>query len=102
MHVSVPKLQDARLDATVRAMPSGLVVVLLATLLSLQPVTTDLNGFFMIVVAFGIGSWLGTRMNGTVLPLTNGIWFWSVWIALSAWVGVHQYGHQNLPAATPL
>ena len=83
-------------------MPSGLVVVLLATLLGIQPVTTDLNGFFMTVVALSIGSWLGTRMEGTVLPLTNGMWFWSVWIALSAWVGVRKYGHQHLPLATQL
>lgn len=58
-----------------------------------------MNGFFMMVVAFGIGSWLGVRMDGTVLPLTNGLWFWSVLIALSAWVLVRKYGHQNLPAA---
>ena len=53
-----------------------------------------MNGFFMMVVAFGIGSWLGVRMDGTVLPLTNGLWFWSAMIALSAWVLVHKYGHQ--------
>ena len=57
------------------------------------------NGFFMMVVAFGIGTWLGLRMDGTVLPLTNGVWFWSIWIALSAWVLVRKYTHQNLPAA---
>ena len=75
-------------------MPSGLVVVPLATLLSLRPVTTALNGFFIIVVAFGFGSWLGMRMDGTVLPLTNDVWFWSVLNALSAWVLVRKYGHQ--------
>ena len=53
-----------------------------------------MNGFFMMVVAFGIGSWLGVRMDGTVLPLTNGVWFWSALIALSAWVLVRKYGHQ--------
>lgn len=58
-----------------------------------------MNGFFMMVVAFGIGSWLGLRMDGTVLPLTNGVWFWSVLIALSAWVLVRKYGHQPLMAA---
>lgn len=61
-----------------------------------------MNGFFMMLVAFGVGSWLGLRMDGTVLPLTNGIWFWSVLIALSAWVLVRKYGQQpelvaNLP-----
>ncbi len=53
-----------------------------------------MNGFFMMLVAFGIGSWLGVRMDGTLLPLTNGVWFWSVLIALSAWVLVRKYGHQ--------
>ena len=52
-----------------------------------------LNGFLMMVVAFGIGIWLGTHMDGTVLPLTNGMWFWSVLIALSAWTLVRKYGH---------
>jgi MFS transporter, DHA1 family, multidrug resistance protein len=56
-----------------------------------------MNGFFMMLVAFVIGSWLGVRMDGTVLPLTNGIWFWSGMIALSAWVGVRKYGHQQSP-----
>ena len=52
-----------------------------------------LNGFLMMVVAFGIGIWLGTHMDGTVLPLTNGMWFWSVLITLSAWTLVRKYGH---------
>jgi MFS transporter, DHA1 family, multidrug resistance protein len=51
-----------------------------------------LNGFLMMVVAFAMGSWLGTRMDGTVLPLTNGVWFWSIVIALSAWTLVRKYG----------
>jgi len=57
-----------------------------------------MNGFFMMLVAFGIGSWLGHRMDGTVLPLTNGVWLWSVLIALSAWVLVRRYGHQPVAA----
>ncbi|MEO7937541.1 MAG: multidrug effflux MFS transporter [Burkholderiaceae bacterium] len=51
-----------------------------------------LNGFLMMLAAFGIGGWLGARMDGTVLPLTNGIWFWSVVIALSGWTLVQRYG----------
>jgi DHA1 family bicyclomycin/chloramphenicol resistance-like MFS transporter len=51
-----------------------------------------LNGFLMMVVAFAIGQWLGTHMDGTVLPLTNGIWFWSTLIAASAWTLVQRYG----------
>jgi DHA1 family bicyclomycin/chloramphenicol resistance-like MFS transporter len=50
-----------------------------------------LNGFLMMVAAFGVGSWLGLRMDGTVLPLSNGVWFWSVCIALSAWTLVQRH-----------
>ena len=38
----------------------------------------------MMLAAFAMGSWLGLRMDGTVLPLTQGIWFWAMLIALSA------------------
>ena len=61
-----------------------------------------LNGFLMMVVAFGIGSWLGTHMDGTVLPLTNGMWFWSIMIAISAWTLVRKYGHNPVSLADTL
>jgi MFS transporter, DHA1 family, multidrug resistance protein len=51
-----------------------------------------MNGFLMMVVAFAMGSWLGTQMDGTVRPLTNGVWFWSVLIAAVAWTVVRKYG----------
>ena len=51
-----------------------------------------MNGFLMMVVAFAMGSWLGTRMDGTVRPLTNGVWFWGLVIALVAWTVVRKYG----------
>lgn len=51
-----------------------------------------LNGFLMMIVAFAVGGWLGTRLDGTVFPLTNGIWFWSACIAASAWTLVRKYG----------
>ena len=51
-----------------------------------------LNGFVMMLAAFGIGGWLGVRMDGTVLPLALGIWFWSACIALVAWTLVKKYG----------
>ncbi len=51
-----------------------------------------LNGFLMMVAAFAMGGWLGTHMDGTVLPLTHGVWFWSVCIALTAWTLVQKYG----------
>ena len=54
-----------------------------------------LNGFFMMVAAFGVGSWLGRQMDGTVYPLVYGIWFWSVLIALTAWTVVQKYGKSS-------
>ena len=51
-----------------------------------------LNGFSMMVVAFAMGAWLGTHMDGTTGPLTNGMWFWSVLVALFAWTLVWKYG----------
>ena len=53
-----------------------------------------LNGFFMMLVAFGMGSWLGLNLDGTAQPLAYGVWFWSVLVALSAWVLVRKYGQQ--------
>ncbi len=58
-----------------------------------------LNGFLMMLAAFGIGSWLGQRMDGTVLPLTNGVWLWSILIALSAWTLVRRHGDNPPDAA---
>lgn len=51
-----------------------------------------LNGFLMMVAAFAVGGWVGQRLDGTVFALTNGIWFWSVCIALVAWTLVQRYG----------
>ncbi len=51
-----------------------------------------MNGFLMMVVAFGMGGWLGTHLDGTVRPLTYGVWFWSVLIAGTAWTVVQKYG----------
>ena len=44
-----------------------------------------LSGFVMMVAAFAIGAWLGWRIDGTVLPLTEGVFFWSVLVAVMAW-----------------
>lgn len=54
-----------------------------------------LNGFLMMLAAFAMGSWLGRHMDGTVLPLTLGVWFWSALIALSAWTLVQKYGEPH-------
>ncbi len=51
-----------------------------------------LNGFIMMVGAFGVGQWLGHRMDGTVFALTNGIWFWGTLLALTSWTLVQRYG----------
>lgn len=57
-----------------------------------------LAGFLMMLVAFGIGGWLGLALAdpalgaGTVRPLTDGIWFWSTLIALTAWTLVQRHG----------
>ena len=37
--------------------------------------------------------------RGSVLPLTNGLWFWSVLIALVAWTLVQRHGEVPTPAA---
>ncbi|WP_116603530.1 multidrug effflux MFS transporter [Rhodoferax ferrireducens] len=51
-----------------------------------------LNGFSMTLAAFGMGRWLGWRMDGTVFPLSNGVWFWSLCIAIVGWTLVQKYG----------
>ncbi len=55
-------------------------------------VASALNGFVMMLAAFGIGGWLGARMDGTVLPLTLGIWFWCACVAAVAWTLVQRFG----------
>ena len=63
-----------------------------------------LNGFFMTLVAFVMGTWLGTHMDGTARPLTYGVALWSVLIALVAWTLVRRYGSlkpHSQAAATP-
>jgi DHA1 family bicyclomycin/chloramphenicol resistance-like MFS transporter len=51
-----------------------------------------LNNFLMMAAAFVVGGWLGAHMDGTVMPLVYGVWFWSVVIAASAWTLVQQHG----------
>ncbi len=51
-----------------------------------------LNGFFMMLVAFAIGSWLGTRLDAAPAAMAYGVWFWSVGIALVAWTLVRWHG----------
>jgi MFS transporter, DHA1 family, multidrug resistance protein len=51
-----------------------------------------LNGFFMTFAAFLVGGWVGTRLDSSAAALTQGVWFWSVCIALVAWTLVPRYG----------
>jgi DHA1 family bicyclomycin/chloramphenicol resistance-like MFS transporter len=54
-----------------------------------------LNGFVMMIVAFAVGGWIGLRLDGTVFVLTNGMWFWSVAIAATAWTLVQRHGEPH-------
>jgi len=62
-----------------------------------------LAGFIMMVVAFGIGGWLGVALAdpalgaGTVRPLTDGVWFWSTVISITAWTLVQRHGEPHAP-----
>jgi MFS transporter, DHA1 family, multidrug resistance protein len=60
-----------------------------------------LSGCLMMVAAFAMGSWLGTQLTAgahtSVLPLTHGIWLWSVAIATVAWTLVQQHGEVKTP-----
>ena len=51
-----------------------------------------LNGFVMMLAAFGVGGWLGTQLDGTVLPLAYGMGFWSFCVPLVAWTLVQKHG----------
>jgi MFS transporter, DHA1 family, multidrug resistance protein len=55
-------------------------------------VASALSGFLGMLVAFGVGIWVGGRLDGTVFALTNGVWFWAVLIAAVAWTVVQRYG----------
>jgi DHA1 family bicyclomycin/chloramphenicol resistance-like MFS transporter len=46
------------------------------------------------MAAFGPG-------QGSVLPLTNGIWFWGVLCALCAWTLVRRHGESPTASAAP-
>lgn len=55
-----------------------------------------LNGFLMMVAAFVVGGWVGQRLeDGTVFALTNGVWFWSAVIAVTAWTLVQRHGEPH-------
>ena len=121
-------MNDAR-----KAMTPTVVVLTITLLLGLQPVTTDLHlralptmqpcgqtgsvgpfpekastaasmsGFLMMLTAFCAGLVLGRSFNGTVFPLTLGVGFFGVLLAVVAWTLVQRDGdpsahHSTLPA----
>jgi DHA1 family bicyclomycin/chloramphenicol resistance-like MFS transporter len=62
----------------------------------------SLSGFYMMVVAFGVGLFLGGTMNGSVYPMTLGIGAFAVLLAATAWTLVQRHGDVHaapLPAA---
>ena len=60
---------------------------------------TSLSGFWMMLVAFGIGLFLGRSMNGTVYPMTLGVGVFCVLLSGTAWTLVQRHGD---PLARPL
>jgi MFS transporter, DHA1 family, multidrug resistance protein len=60
-----------------------------------------LNGFFMMLVAFVVGGWLGTHMDGTALPLVWGVWLSSLVLAVTSWALVPRFAEPQL-AKTPV
>ncbi len=59
-----------------------------------------LSGFLMMLAAFAMGGWLGRSLAanpGSVQPLTSGVWFWSVLIAINAWTLVQRFGEPKAP-----
>ena len=59
-----------------------------------------MNGFVMMLCAFAMGGWLGSHMDGTVLPLTLGVGFWSLLISGSAWTLVQRHGEPGTTLAS--
>lgn len=51
-----------------------------------------LNGFLMMVGAFGMGAWLGAHMQVPVLALAHGLLLWSSLLALLGWTAVQRHG----------
>jgi MFS transporter, DHA1 family, multidrug resistance protein len=52
----------------------------------------SLSGFWMMLVAFGIGLFLGRSMNGTVYPMTLGVGVFCALLCATAWTLVQRHG----------
>ncbi len=57
-----------------------------------------LSGFVMMLAAFAAGGWLGSHMDGSILPLTRGLGFCSVLVAAVAWLLVPRCALRQAPA----
>ncbi len=57
-----------------------------------------LNGFMMMLFAFGMSTWLGQAMDGTVKPLAYGVGFWCGVIALIAALSLGRRVFHRAPA----
>jgi MFS transporter, DHA1 family, multidrug resistance protein len=58
-----------------------------------------LNGFLMMLGAFFMGAWLGTRMDHPLLALAHGLLLCAGCITLVAWTAVQRHGRPAVPPA---
>jgi DHA1 family bicyclomycin/chloramphenicol resistance-like MFS transporter len=61
-----------------------------------------LSGFLIMVVAFGMGGWIGRSLDGAPTGaaahlLAVGLWFWAAVIAATAWTLVQRHGESRPP-----
>lgn len=54
-----------------------------------------LAGFVLALLAFGIGRWLGTALDGTVRPFALGLCFWATATCIVAWTLVRRHGQHR-------
>ncbi len=54
-----------------------------------------LAGFFMALVAFGIGRWLGVALDDTVQPFAAGMAFWAAATCVVGWTLVQRHGRMH-------
>jgi MFS transporter, DHA1 family, multidrug resistance protein len=59
----------------------------------------SVSGFLMMVVAFGVGLWVGQRLDGTVWPLASGMAFFGSLVGIISWTLVRWHGEPRLQAA---
>lgn len=55
-------------------------------------VASALNGFFMMLFAFGTSLWLGAYLTNTAYPLMYGMAFWCLLLSTLAWFAIPKFG----------